>query len=177
MDKYEYNLKLEEINKLVEHGNYEDAAAIADTIDWRRVRNARTLCMVSEIYEANDRMEDSKAVLMRAYRRSQMGRRILYRLTEVAVKMGEFDEAIEYYSEFVDNAPNDNSRYVLKYEIYKGRVPPFRIRYRSLRSTRRESIQSGGPMSWRSCITRPARTRSAWRNAMTWCCGSIRAIM
>lgn len=121
MDKYEYNLKLEEINKLVEHGNYEDAAAIADTIDWRRVRNARTLCMVSEIYEANDRMEDSKAVLMRAYRRSQMGRRILYRLTEVAVKMGEFDEAIEYYSEFVDNAPNDNSRYVLKYEIYKGR--------------------------------------------------------
>lgn len=121
MDKYEYNLKLEEINKLVENGNYEDAAVIADTIDWKRVRNARTLCMVSEIYEANDRMEDSKAVLMRAYRRSQIGRMILYRLTEVAIKMGEFDEAIEYYSEFVDNAPNDNSRYVLKYKIYKGR--------------------------------------------------------
>lgn len=121
MDKYEYNLKLEEINKLVENGNYEDAAVIADTIDWKRVRNARTLCMVSEIYEANDRMEDSKAVLMRAYRRSQMGRMILYRLTEVAIKMGEFDEAIEYYSEFVDNAPNDNSRYILKYKIYKGR--------------------------------------------------------
>lgn len=121
MDKYEYNLKLEEINKLVESGNYEDAAVIADTIDWKRVRNARTLCMVSEIYEANDRMENSKAVLMRAYRRSQIGRMILYRLTEVAIKMGEFDEAIEYYSEFVDNAPNDNSRYILKYKIYKGR--------------------------------------------------------
>lgn len=121
LDKYEYNLKLEEINKLVESGNYEDAAMIADTIDWKRVRNARTLCMVSEIYEANDRMADSKAVLMRAYRRSQIGRMILYRLTEVAIKMGEFDEAIEYYSEFVDNAPNDNSRYVLKYKIYKGR--------------------------------------------------------
>lgn len=121
MDKYEYNLKLEEINRLVESGNYEDAAVLADTIDWKRVRNARTLCMVSEIYEANGRMEDSKAVLMRAYRRSQMGRMILYRLTEVAIKMGEFDEAIEYYSEFVDSAPNDNSRYVLKYKIYKGR--------------------------------------------------------
>lgn len=121
LDKYEYSLKLEEINKLVENGDYENAAVIADTIDWKRVRNARTLCMVSEIYEANDRMEDSKAVLMRAYRRSQIGRMILYRLTEVAVKMGEFDEAIEYYSEFVDIAPNDNSRYVLKYKIYKGR--------------------------------------------------------
>jgi len=121
LDKYEYNLKLEEITKLVENENYEDAAVIADTIDWKRVRNARTLCMVSEIYEANDRMADSKAVLMRAYRRSQIGRMILYRLTEVAIKMGEFDEAIEYYSEFVDNAPNDNSRYILKYQIYKGR--------------------------------------------------------
>ena len=77
--------------------------------------------MVSEIYEANGRLEDSKAVLMRAYRRSQMGRMILYRLTEVAIKMKEFDEAIEYYSEFVDIAPNDNSRYVLKYKIYRGR--------------------------------------------------------
>ena len=112
MDKYEYSLKLEEINRLVENDNYEDAARIADTVDWKRVRNVRTLCMVSEIYEANGRLEDSKAVLMRAYRRSQMGRMILYRLTEVAIKMKEFDEAIEYYSEFVDIAPNDNSRYV-----------------------------------------------------------------
>ena len=121
LDKYEYSLKLEEINRLVENDNYEDAARIADTVDWKRVRNVRTLCMVSEIYEANGRLEDSKAVLMRAYRRSQMGRMILYRLTEVAIKMKEFDEAIEYYSEFVDIAPNDNSRYVLNYKIYRGR--------------------------------------------------------
>ena len=87
MDKYEYNLKLEEINRLVENENYEDAAQIADTIDWRRVRNARTLCMISEIYEANGRLEDSKAILLRAYRRSQLGRIVLYRLTEVAIKM------------------------------------------------------------------------------------------
>ena len=121
MDKYEYNLKLEEINKLVENENYEDAAKIADTVDWRRVRNARTLCMISEIYEANDRLEESKTILMRAYRRSQIGRVVLYRLTEVAIKMKEFDDAVEYYSEFVNAAPNDNSRYVLKYKIYRGR--------------------------------------------------------
>ena len=121
MDKYEYSLKLEEINRLVENDNYEDAAKIADTVDWKRVRNARTLCMVSEIYEANDRLEDSRDVLMRAYRRAQGGRMIVYRLAEVAIQMREFDEAIEYYSEFADIAPNDYSRYVLKYKIYKGR--------------------------------------------------------
>ena len=121
MDKYEYSLKLEEINRLVENDNYEDAAKIADTVDWKRVRNASTLCMVSEIYEANDRLEDSRDVLMRAYRRAEGGRMIVYRLAEVAIQMREFDEAIEYYSEFADIAPNDYSRYVLKYKIYKGR--------------------------------------------------------
>ncbi|MDY3920306.1 MAG: hypothetical protein SOZ59_15150 [Candidatus Limivivens sp.] len=121
MDKYEYNLKLEEINRLVDDDNYEDAAALADTIDWKRVRNIRTLCMISEIYEANNRLEDSKEILMKAYRRSQMGRSVLYRLTEVCIKLREFDEAVEYYSEYVNAAPNDNSRYILKYKIYRGR--------------------------------------------------------
>ena len=90
MDKYEYSLKLEEINRLVENDNYEDAAKIADTVDWKRVRNARTLCMVSEIYEANDRLEDSRDVLMRAYRRAQGGRMIVYCLAEVAIQMWAF---------------------------------------------------------------------------------------
>lgn len=121
MDKYEYNLKLDEIKKLVTSGNYEGAAKVADSIEWKRVRNTRTLCMISEIYEANDRLEDSKEILLRAYRRSQMTRTVLFRLTEVAIKMKEFDEAVEYYSEFVNAAPNDSSRYILKYEIYKGR--------------------------------------------------------
>ena len=121
MDKYEYNLKLDEIKKLVTAGNYEDACKIADTIEWKRVRNTRTLCMISEIYEANGKLEDSKEILLRAYRRSQMTRTVLYRLTEVAIKMKEFDEAVEYYSEFVNAAPNDSSRYILKYKIYKGR--------------------------------------------------------
>ena len=121
LDKYEYNLKLEEINRLVDDDNYEEAAEIADTIDWKRVRNVRTLCMVSEIYEANGRLEDSKDILMKAYRRTQMGRNVLYRLTEVCIKLREFDEAVEYYSEFVNAAPNDNAKYILKYKIYKGR--------------------------------------------------------
>lgn len=121
MDKYEYNLKLDEINRLVEEENYEEAARIADTIEWKRVRNARTLCMISEIYEVNGRLEDSKDILLRAYQRSQIGRTILYRLTEIAIKMREFDEAVEYYSEFVNAAPHDNSRYILKYKIYRGR--------------------------------------------------------
>ena len=98
MDKYEYNLKLEEITRLVEQENYEDAVDIADTIDWRRVRNVRTLCMVSEIYEANGRLEDSRDILLRAYRKSQAVRSILFRLTEISIKLREFDDAADYYS-------------------------------------------------------------------------------
>ena len=121
MDKNEYNLKLQEIEQLVDQGNYAEAAAAADTIEWKRVRNVRTLCMVSEIYEAEDRYEDSKALLLRAYKRSPMGKNILYRLVEVTIALKQFDEAIEYYSEYVQVAPHDNNRYILKYKIYRGR--------------------------------------------------------
>ncbi len=121
MDKYEYNLKLEEIDKLVDQGDYEEAADLADTIDWRRVRNVRTLCLISEIYEEADRLEKSKDMLVRAYRKSPVGRTVLYRLVEVTTALGEYDEALEYYSEYVQVAPHDNNRYILKYMIYKGR--------------------------------------------------------
>ena len=121
MDKYEYNLKLEEITKLADQGYYEDAADIIETIDWRRVRNVRTLCMISEIYEEVGRLQDSKALLLRAYRKSQAVRSILFHLTEISVKLREFDDAAEFYSEFVEAAPHDNSRYLLKYMIYRGR--------------------------------------------------------
>jgi len=121
LDKFEYNAKLEEITRLAEQEEYDEAAKIADSIEWKRVRNVRTLCMISEIYEANGQLDDSKQILLRAYRRSPMVRSILYRLTEVAIKMREFDEAVEFYTEFVNAAPNDNSKYVLKYKLYKGR--------------------------------------------------------
>ena len=118
---YEYNLKLEEIDKLVDQGDYTEAANLADTIDWRRVRNVRTLCLISEIYEAAGRLEDSKTLLVRAYRRSPVGRTVLYRLVEVTTALQQYDEAIEYYTEYVQAAPHDNNRYILKYKIYKGR--------------------------------------------------------
>ncbi|MCC8050681.1 MAG: hypothetical protein LIP10_08495 [Clostridiales bacterium] len=121
MDKYEYNLKLEEIDKLVDQGDYEAAAKLADSIEWRRVRNVRTLCLISEIYEAAGQLEKSKDMLVRAYRKSPVGRTVLYRLVEVTTALGQFDEALEYYSEYVQTAPHDNNRYILKYMIYKGR--------------------------------------------------------
>ncbi len=121
LDKYEYNLKLEEIDKLVDQGDYEEAASLADTIDWRRVRNVRTLCLISEIYEASGRLEDSKKLLVRAYRKSPMGRTVLYRLVEVTTALKQYDEALEYYTEYVQAAPHDNNRYILKYMIYRGR--------------------------------------------------------
>ncbi len=121
LDKNEYNLRLEEINRLVDEEAYEEASQIADTIEWKRVRNVRTLCMVSDVYMAVGRLEDCKALLLRAYRRSPLGKNILYRLTEVTTGLKQFDEAIEYYSEYIQAAPHDNNRFILKYKIYKGR--------------------------------------------------------
>ncbi len=121
MDKYEYQAKLEEINTLIEKNAYDGAVKIADTIEWKRVRSVRTLCMISELYESVGRAEDSKAILYRAYRRSPNSRQILYRLTEACVQTQDFDDAVEYYTEYVNLSPNDNSKYILKYEIYKGR--------------------------------------------------------
>ncbi len=121
VDKYEYNLKLEEIDKLVDQRDYEEAARLADTIDWKRVRNVRTLCLVSEIYEAAGRPEDSKTLLERAYRRSPVGRTVLYRLVEVTILLRQYDEAMEYYTEYINVAPNDTNRFILKYRICRGR--------------------------------------------------------
>ncbi len=121
MDKNEYNLKLQEINRYVDQESYEEAAQTADQIDWKRVRNVRTLCLISEVYEAVDRLQDSKDLLVSAYRRSPIGKTVLYRLTEITIKLKQFDEAIEYYSEYVQAAPHDISRYILKYKIYRGR--------------------------------------------------------
>lgn len=121
LDKYEYNLKLEEIDKLVDQGDYEEAANLADTIEWKRVRNVRTLCLISEIYEAAGRLPDSKRILERAYRKTPVERNVLYRLVEVTTALQEYDEALEYYTEYVQAAPHDNNRYILKYKLYRGR--------------------------------------------------------
>lgn len=124
MDKNEYRAKLDEINDLVDRQDYRGALKIVDTIDWRRVRSARTLCMVGEIYEANKRYEDSRKLLLMAHHRAPIGRTVLYRLVELSVKMGNFDEAADYYKQFVEISPNDNSRYILKYKLARGKRAP-----------------------------------------------------
>lgn len=119
MDKYEYNLKLDQMKALVAEGDYLTAATIADTINWRKIKNVTALVRAGEIYEQVGRYEESRDILLMAYDRSPIGRMIIYRLTCVAIKMAEYDEAKEYYKEFEAIAPHDNLKYVLKYEIYK----------------------------------------------------------
>lgn len=119
MDKYEYKLKLDQMRSLTAEGKYEEAAEIADTINWRKIKNINALVKVGEIYEKVGRYDESKDVLLTAYDKSPIGRMIIYRLAEVAVRTKSFDEAKEYYQEFVEIAPHDNLKYVLKYEISK----------------------------------------------------------
>lgn len=124
MDKNEYSLKLDQLKTLCAEGKYEEAAELADTINWNKVKNVNALVKVGEIYEKVERYEDSRDILLNAYDRSPIGRTIIYRLAEVAIKMEDFEGAQEYYDEFVDIAPHDNQRYVLKYNIRKAQNAP-----------------------------------------------------
>lgn len=119
MDKYEYNLKLDQMKSLYAEEKYEDAADIADTINWNKIKNVNALVKAGEIYEKTERYEDSRDVLLMAYDRSPIGRMIIYRLAEVAVRMKDFDAAQDYYDEFVQIAPHDSLKYVLRYDIKK----------------------------------------------------------
>ena len=117
LDKEEFRIKLEEINKLVQNKDYKGAMNIVDSIDWRRVKNVRTLCVVGEIYAANGRYEDSKEIFLLAYHKASIGKNILYRLVEISLKMKNVDEATEFYEEYKQVAPNDSSQYILQYKI------------------------------------------------------------
>lgn len=119
MDKYEYKIRSEEIKSLIAKSEYVDAAAIADTIDWRRVKSVMMLCTISDLYKINRRFEDARDMLLLAYDRHPGGRSIVYSLCELSVKMGEFVQAVEYYKEFVQVAPKDSGRYVLQYKLYE----------------------------------------------------------
>ena len=124
MDKTEYHLKLEEINRLVDAQDYEGALTVADSIDWRRVKSVRTLCMVADIYEVNGELEKSMQMLQLAHKRSSIGKMILYRQVELALKMGLYDDAVKYYNQYLETASNDTSKYILKYKIYKAQKAP-----------------------------------------------------
>ena len=117
LDKEEFRIKLEEINKLVQNKDYKGAMDIVDSIDWRRVKNVRTLCVVGEIYAANGRYEDSKEIFLLAYHKASIGKNILYRLVEISLRMKNVDEATEFYEEYKQVAPNDSSQYILQYKI------------------------------------------------------------
>lgn len=119
MDKYEYKLKLDQMKSLTAEKDYQNAATIADTINWNKIKNVNALVKAGEIYENAGRYEESREILLMAYDRSPIGRMIIYRLAKVAVKMKNYEEAKDYYQEFVEIAPHDNLKYVLKYEICK----------------------------------------------------------
>ena len=121
LDKEEFRVKLGQINKLVETQDYKGAMQIVDSIDWRRVKNVRTLCVVGEIYAANKRYEESKEIFLLAYHRAPIGKNILYRLIEVSLKMGQISEATEFFDEYREVAGSDNSQYILRYKIARAK--------------------------------------------------------
>ena len=119
MDKYEYKVRADEIKDLIARGEYAQAAEIADTIDWRRVKSVMMLCTISDLYKINRRYEDARNMLFLAYERRPGGRTICYSLCELSIKMEDFVPAVEYYKEFVQVAPKDPGRYILQYKLYE----------------------------------------------------------
>ena len=124
MDKYEFNIKIEQIKKLVSKGDYETAMKIADGIDWRRVRNANLLSMVAQVYEKNEEYSEAKDILLLAFERAPICKRLLYKLAELAIKEGNIEEAEAYYREFCDLAPEDSRQHLLRYMILKEKGAP-----------------------------------------------------
>ncbi|MCI5959844.1 MAG: hypothetical protein MRZ47_09265 [Lachnospiraceae bacterium] len=119
MDKYEYKIRAEEINSLIEQKKFVDAVKIADTIDWRRVKSVKMLCKVSELYKMNRRYEDSKEILLLADEHLPNSRNIIYSLCELSIKLEDLIPAVEYYKQFVQIAPRDTGRYILQYRLYE----------------------------------------------------------
>lgn len=119
MDKYEYKIRSDEIKTLIAEGEFAEAVAIADTIDWRRVKSVMMLCTISDLYKINRRYQESKDILLLAYEKHPTGRLIVYSLCELSIKMEEYVQAIEYYKEFVQIAPKDTGRYILQYRLYE----------------------------------------------------------
>lgn len=140
MDKYEFNIKVEQIRKLVNKGDYETAMKIADTIDWKKVRNANLLSMVATVYEKNKEYQDAKDILLLAFERAPIGKRLLYKLTDLALKEGNLEEAQAYYREFCDLAGDDPRQQLLRYMILKAMDAPLEQLIHSLESYTSEEL-------------------------------------
>ena len=119
MDKYELKVTIGELDSLISRHRFKEAAELADQVDWRRVKNVRTLCRVSDVYKINRRYEDSKRILEMAYAKSPYGRQIIFSLCELELKIGNYVRALQLYNEYINVAPRDSDRYVLQYKLYK----------------------------------------------------------
>ena len=172
LDKEEFRVKLEEINHLVEQKDYKGAMNVVDSIDWRRVKNVRTLCVVGEIYAANKRYEDSKEIFLLAYHRASIGKNILYRLVEVSLKLGQVSEAVEFYQEYREVAPNDNTQYILKYKILKEKKAPLAEQIKVLEDYK--DLPKNGLTSLPNCTIRMVTKRNVWSFATRSFSGSTR---
>lgn len=140
MDKYEFNIKVEQLRKLVNKGDYETALKIVDTIDWKKVRNANLLSMVAQVYEKNEEYQDAKDILLLAFERAPIGKRLLYKLTDLALKEGNTEEAEAYYREFCDMAVDDPRQHLLRYMILKQKGAPAEQLIHSLESYTAEEL-------------------------------------
>ena len=140
MDKYEFNIKVEQIRKLINQGDFETAMKIADTIDWKKVRNANLLSMVANVYEKNHEYQDAKEILLMAFERAPIGKRLLYKLTDLALKEGNVEEANAYYREFCDLAGDDPRQHLLRYMILKAMDAPIEQQIHSLESYTEEEL-------------------------------------
>lgn len=140
MDKYEFNIKVEQIRKMVKREDYEMAMKIADTIDWKKVKNANLLSMVSQVYEKNEEYQDAKDILLLAFERAPIGKRLLYKLTELALKEDNLEEAQAYYREFCELARDDPRQHLLRYMILKAMEAPTEQQIHSLESYTEEEL-------------------------------------
>ena len=149
MDKYEFSIKAEQIKKLSSQGDYKTAMQIADTIDWNRVRNANLLSSIADIYEYNGEYEEAKDILLMAFERAPVGKRFLYKLSELSLRSGSIEEAIEFYKEFLDVSPEDPRQYLPPswWDLWNNLPKP--------------SWMRSGFMSWQSFMVKPEEKRIA----------------
>ena len=140
MDKYEFKLRSEEIDKLMENQKYADAVRLADTIDWKRVKSTTTLCKIAELYKLNKRFEDCYEILGLAYDRNPNNRNVVYGLCEICLETGDIVEAIEYFKEFANMAPRDAGVYTLRYRIYEAQNVGYEERIELLEEFRKKHL-------------------------------------
>ena len=124
MNKYELKITVEEIDSLIGRRRYKEAAEVADSVDWRRVKNVRTLCRVSDVYKINKRYDDSKKILELAYVKDPYARQIIFSMCELELKLGNYVRALQLYNEYINVAPRDADRFVLQYKLYKAKNAP-----------------------------------------------------